>query len=46
MVVHWVMGKRYGFPTGSKLYDHTLEKVLENDSTKISRDISEQADYN
>ena len=39
------MCKRYGFPTRSKLYDHTLKRMLEKGSSKIMWDFSVQADH-
>ena len=35
VVVHWVIAIRYWFPTGTKWYEHTPERVLEYDSAKI-----------
>ena len=39
-----MMCKRYRFPTETKWYENTLEKMLENDSAKILWDFSVQID--
>ena len=39
------MCKRNGFSTGPKWYEHTPEKMLENDSVKILWYFSEKPDH-
>ena len=45
VVIHWVMCQRFGFPAGNKWYDHTPERVLENDDVKILWDFTIQTDH-
>ena len=42
VIVHSVMCKRYGFSHAAKWYEHTPEKVLENDNVNILCDFSVQ----
>ena len=45
VVIHWVMCQRFGFPFGNKWYDHTPERVLQNEDVKILWDFSIQTDH-
>ena len=35
VIIHWVICKRYRFSNAAKWYQHTPEKLLENDNVKI-----------
>ena len=45
VVIHWVMCQRFGFPFANKWYDHTPERVLQNEDVKILWDFSIQTDH-
>ena len=45
VVIHWVMCQRFGFPAGNNWYDHTPDRVLENEVVKILWDFSIQTDH-
>jgi len=44
-LVHWNLCKRYGLQHERNWYDHTAEKVLENEKVKILWDFSIETDY-
>ena len=44
-LVHWNLCKRYGIDHDRNWYNHTAEKVLENDKAKILWDFSIQTDH-
>ena len=42
VVFHWVTQRWHGFPTGTKWYEYTPERVLENDNSKTPCNFSLQ----
>ena len=45
VVVHWNMCKRYKLPYKAQWYEHTPERVLENDDVKLLWDFPIQTDH-
>ena len=45
-MLHWNLCKKYHLPTSEKLWEHNVEKVLQNEEVKILWDFKIQTDKN